>query len=145
MSCMRNTTIADPNQFHLTHLPGAITWNRGVLRAGITMAAAFLFKLMTTTTMLGSFLAVGGLSSLHSMIPSVELERREESCPPCELLFRKLEKSKKTGNMTQVVRVQERGEPKSGTSLMLDWATGALDQTCIYLQRLYGEASCDSI
>lgn len=142
MNCMRNANIADPNQSHLTHLPGPITWNRRVLTAGITMAAAFLFKLMTTTMMLGSFLTVGGLSSLHSMIPSVELEPREEPCPPCELLFRKLEKNKKTGKLTQVVRVQERGEPKSGTSLMLDWATGALDQACIYLQRLYGEATC---
>lgn len=87
-------------------------------------------------------LVLGGLSSSQSKIISVELEPTEDSCPPCELLFRKLEKNEETGKLTQVVRVQERGEPKSGTGLMLDWATGALDHTCIYLQRLYGEGTC---
>lgn len=91
-----------------------------------------------------SFLAVGELSSPQYKIPSVDHEPREELCPPCELFFRKLERNKESGKLTQAVRVQERGEPKSGTSLMLDWATGALDQTCIYLQQLYGEATCFS-
>lgn len=89
-----------------------------------------------------SFLAVGGFSSSQLKIPSVDHERREDLCPPCELLFRKLERNTESGKLAQVVRVQERGEPKSGTSLMLDWATGALDRTCIYLQQLYGEATC---
>ena len=94
---------------------------------------------------LGSFLAVGGLSSSQPKTPSVELAPREDLCPPCEFFFRKLERNKETGKLTQAVRVQERGEPKSGTGLMLDWATGALDHACIYLQRLYGEATCLSV
>lgn len=108
----------------------------------IAMAAAFSFRLIKISLALRAFLTLGGLSLSQSKIISVDLEPTEDSCPPCELLFRKLEKNEETGKLAQVVRVQERGEPKSGTGLMLDWATGALDHACIYLQRLYGEAAC---
>lgn len=106
------------------------------------MTAAFCVRPIWTMLLLGSFLAVGGLSWPQRQLPSVEQEPMEDLCPPCELFFRKLEENKETGKLTQVVTVQERGEPKSGTGLMLDWATGALDHTCLYLQLLYGEATC---
>ena len=64
---------------------------------------------------------------------------REERCPPCANFFRKLEKDEENGLLSQVVRVQERGEPKSGTGMMFDWATGVLVRTCSYLQKLFGE------
>ena len=57
---------------------------------------------------------------------------------PCEFLFDNLEKNEENGLLSQTVRVQERGEPKSGTGMMMDWAAGALVQTCEYLQDQYG-------
>ena len=60
-------------------------------------------------------------------------------CPPCELFFTKLEKTGRDGKLTQDVRVQERGEPKSGTGLLFFWGSAALMRTCDYLQELYGE------
>ena len=64
----------------------------------------------------------------------------DEACPPCELLFRKLESTgNDKGKMSQDVKVQLRGEPKSGTATSFDWGTGALVRTCDYLQRLFGE------
>ena len=62
-----------------------------------------------------------------------------EKCPPCELFFRKLESSATSGKLVQDVKVQQRGEPKSGTSFMYDWATATLIRTCDYLNQLFGE------
>ena len=86
--------------------------------------------------MLVSFLAMGGLSPALSVVNEGPTE---EGCPPCELFFRKLEQQGENGKLSQVVKVQERGEPKSGTGFMFDWATGALIQTCRYLQGLFGK------
>lgn len=83
-------------------------------------------------------MAVVGLSSSQNHPSSVEKEPGGEWCPPCEIFFTKLEKNAETGKLNQVVRVQERGEPKSGTGMIFDWATGALDETCNYLKRFYG-------
>lgn len=91
---------------------------------------------------LAAFVALAGLCSSQADTPSVEQEPGEEWCPPCEFFFSKLEENEENGKLTQVVRVQERGEPKSGTGMMFDWATGALYETCNYLQRFYGEATC---
>ena len=63
------------------------------------------------------------------------------ACPPCELLFRKLQPTKKDGKLAQVIRVQERGEPKSGTGMMFDWATGSLMHACDYLKHFFGEGA----
>lgn len=70
------------------------------------------------------------------------LDSREKWCPPCELFFRNLEEAHEDGNgkLSQVVRVQERGEPKSGTGFMFDWAMGTVVHTCNYMKGLYGEA-----
>lgn len=115
------------------------------------MATALLLlqsMIMVTMLMLAAVLAgTTGLSSsspdLTSVVSQVGQGWREEWCPPCEFFFRKLKKNEDgTGKLSQNIRVQERGEPKSGTGMMYDWATGALDQTCNYLQRLYGEATC---
>lgn len=40
------------------------------------------------------------------------------------------------------VKVSERGEPKSGTGFMFEWAGGALIHACDYLTELFGEFSC---
>lgn len=64
-------------------------------------------------------------------------------CHPCASTFGKLEVSPGGGGgMFQHVDIQERGEPKSGTGFMYEWATAALAQSCIYLQRAYGRDSC---
>lgn len=78
------------------------------------------------------------LPTLHDM-PAVEIQHNHENkCPPCELFFRKLESTGENGKLVQDVKVQERGEPKSGTSFMYDWATGTLIRTCDYMQYLFG-------
>ena len=71
-------------------------------------------------------------------IPAVLIERSQEKCPPCELFFRKLEATGEDGKLVQEVKVQQRGEPKSGTSFMYDWATATLLRTCDYLKYLFG-------
>lgn len=62
-------------------------------------------------------------------------------CPPCDMLFSKLEKNSR-GTWEQRVHMQERGEPKSGTSFMFEWAGGLLLHACDYLNRSFGEGSC---
>lgn len=70
-----------------------------------------------------------------------------EDCPTsCELVFEKLGEGingSPSGNRSiQHVEVQERGEPKSGTTFMYQWAMAALSRTCVYLRKAYGEESC---
>lgn len=77
------------------------------------------------------------LPQTHDM-PAVVVERSHEKCPPCELFFRKLESTGRNGKLVQEVKVQQRGEPKSGTSFMYDWATATLLRTCDYLKYLFG-------
>lgn len=89
--------------------------------------------------MLVSFLAMAGLSSARS---AVKQDAAEDGCLPCEMFFRKLERTGEHGKLSGVVRVQERGEPKSGTGFMFDWATGGLMRTCHYLQGLFGKDAC---
>lgn len=64
----------------------------------------------------------------------------EGGCPPCSEVFKRLKESR--GRHFQDVKVEERGEPKSGTAFMLEWAGGALDHTCNYLNALFGRSSC---
>ena len=92
-----------------------------------------------STMLLFSCLAVGGLSSTPYHISLPKEEFGTEKCPPCELLFRNLERAGEDNKLSQVVRVQERGEPKSGTGMMFDWATGTLMHTCNYLKHFFGE------
>eukprot|EP00903_Cladosiphon_okamuranus_P021789 g20035.t1 len=44
--------------------------------------------------------------------------------------------------MQSNVEVQERGEPKSGTGFMFEWATWALGHACTYLVQAYGQGTC---
>lgn len=76
----------------------------------------------------------------------------EKSCPPCDLLFGKLEGNGPSPSMSspgggdgrriQHVEVEERGEPKSGTGFMFEWAMSALSHTCRYLESAFGRGSC---
>ena len=96
--------------------------------------------------MLASFLAVIDLSSSEPVVSSIVNEDPTvEPCVPCELFFSNLEINEENGLLSQVVRVQERGEPKSGTGMMFDWAAGALVQTCNYLQQLFGAREADIV
>eukprot|EP00752_Nemacystus_decipiens_P012793 g11328.t1 len=63
-------------------------------------------------------------------------EQREDACPACESMFGKLVGKK------QHVELQLRGEPKSGTSFMYEWAINALMVTCSRLEQLYGRDTC---
>lgn len=63
----------------------------------------------------------------------------EENCPSCEQMFSKLSSTGISGKFVQDVKIQERGEPKSGTGFMFDWGAGALDHMCDYLKDAFGE------
>ncbi|CAM9470199.1 unnamed protein product [Scytosiphon promiscuus] len=67
-----------------------------------------------------------------------------EACPnSCSDVFSKLEDGPPgRPTKTQRIQVQERGEPKSGTGFMFEWATIALGHSCMFLQNAYGERSC---
>lgn len=80
------------------------------------------------------------VSSFRTLLPRIsETEYIEEACPPCELLFSKLERTGTEEKLSQYVKVQERGEPKSGTGIASFWATAALIRACEYLQDQFGE------
>lgn len=64
-----------------------------------------------------------------------------DGCPPCNLFFTRLELGE-DGSRVQHVEVQERGEPRSGTGSMFDWAGESIIHTCNYLKQLFGEESC---
>lgn len=91
------------------------------------------------TVLLVSCLAGNGVSSAPYKLRGNKKRNAGEMCPPCELLFSKLEKGGEHGKLTQDVMVQERGEPKSGTGFMYFWATATLIRTCGYLDELFGE------
>lgn len=85
-------------------------------------------------------LADTGTSSKRSKLKvAIEEDNIEEPCLPCEVLFSKLERTGVDGKLSQDVRVQERGEPKSGTGVSYFWAAAALTHACDYLQELFGE------
>lgn len=76
-----------------------------------------------------------------SAVATVGATSRSLTCPPCDILFSKLE-TDSSGRRVQVVEVQERGEPKSGTSFMFEWAGGLLIHACEYLKKNFGDGSC---
>ena len=84
-------------------------------------------------------LVVYGTYSSPRPLQLTNEEHTEYLCPPCELLFSKLERTGSNGKLAQDVRVQERGEPKSGTGLSYDWARAALLHACDYLEELFGK------
>lgn len=74
------------------------------------------------------------------------LESPSVECPSdCETLFSKLTPGTEGKGKTQHVEVQVRGEPKSGTGMMAEWSWGALANSCLYLQKIYGEKSCEIV
>ncbi|CBN79477.1 hypothetical protein Esi_0254_0001 [Ectocarpus siliculosus] len=77
----------------------------------------------------------GAWSSLETGSTGLRKLQADE-CPPCETMFGKL------NGAQQHVELQLRGEPKSGTSFMFEWAVNALMVTCEELGRLYGEGTC---
>lgn len=90
-------------------------------------------------TLLASVLAASGLpAQLKNVSNAIEV-LTTDACPPCEILFRNLKRTGTNGKLVQDVKVQERGEPKSGTGIMFDWASRSLVLTCHYLQKVFGE------
>lgn len=92
-------------------------------------------------TLVVSCLAVRDVSSSRNSPHIAEgAEDTQDECPPCELLFSKLERTPgRDGKLAQTVSVQERGEPKSGTGIMFSWAIATLMHACDYLEDLFGE------
>lgn len=58
------------------------------------------------------------------------------------MIFSKLNSSAGGGKGVQHVKVQERGQPKSGTSFSMEWAAETLYHACDYLNGLYRKGSC---
>ena len=72
--------------------------------------------------------------------PVVELDPVEE-CLPCVDLFSKLEAGP-DGRLSQVIEMQQRGEPKSGTTMMGNRAGFILRGACQLLGAMYGDETC---
>lgn len=90
-------------------------------------------------------LSVSAFEEIRTFQPTRIQPLRPHFCPRrCDLLFARLEDGPQgdSGARVQHVEVQERGEPKSGTGMLFEWATGALAYSCIYLQKAYGRNSC---
>lgn len=69
----------------------------------------------------------------------------QEPCPEkCSALFGKLETTP-FGEQVQDIVINQRGEPKSGTSFMFEWGQGSLIHACDFLQSLYGRWSCQTM
>lgn len=63
------------------------------------------------------------------------------ACPEsCEDIFPLLQPAAR--GKVQDVEIHVRGEPKSGTGMLAEWAWDALAHVCLYLERLYGKSSC---
>eukprot|EP00752_Nemacystus_decipiens_P008641 g7715.t1 len=62
-------------------------------------------------------------------------------CIPCDAMFRKVEETQR-GTKVQNVNVQIRGEPKSGTTFMYEWAANALMVACGHIESMYGVGTC---
>lgn len=71
---------------------------------------------------------------------AVDLQPSQTECPSCALLFSRVRA--RDGLLEQNVVLMERGEPKSGTGFMFEWAGGCLVHTCDYLRATFGEHSC---
>lgn len=104
--------------------------------------ATFVLRRMMAMVLLIFCLAVDEASAFHTRPRILETEYMEEACPPCELLFSRLERTVGGVKLSQNVHVQERGEPKSGTGILFFWATAALMHACNYLQDQFGEETC---
>lgn len=102
------------------------------------MAPLQLLRTLSTLLLICSLPAKEVSSSRAHWTVSTS-EDIKEPCPPCELLFSKLEKTGRHGKLSQDIRVQERGEPKSGTGFMYFWASATFIHTCDYLRDLFGE------
>ena len=98
---------------------------------------------MAMMLLISCLAAVSGVSSSpRALRPRISgTAGTEEACPPCELLFSKLERTGKKGKLSQHIRVQERGEPKSGTGVAYFWATAGLIHACHYLEEHFGEVA----
>lgn len=94
-----------------------------------------MMKVMLVLSCLGS---KGASAKRTNPLVSTEAVT-EEPCTPCEVLFSKLERTGRDGKLAQDIRVQERGEPKSGTGMAYFWASASLIHACDYLKDLFGE------
>lgn len=103
------------------------------------MVSARLQRNIKKTLLLLCCLAVREVSSKRNDPRVSEPAVPEEPCTPCDVLFSKLERTGTDGKLSQDIRVQERGEPKSGTGLAFFWASAALMNACDYLKDQFGE------
>lgn len=103
------------------------------------MAPRFQVRRVINTLLLVWSLAFIAASSSLDQRQVAGAEHGEEPCPPCELLFSKLERTGRDGKLAQDIRVQQRGEPKCGTGIIYFWVIASMKHACDYLQELFGE------
>ena len=109
------------------------------------MASVLHLRRTMIVALLMSFLAMDGLLLPAGGLLVVQEAFADEPCPACELLFTKLEGTGRDGKLVQDIRVHERGEPKSGTGILFDWASATLLRTCHHLQGLFGKTTSSTI
>lgn len=92
-------------------------------------------------------LAAASVPASTSLLPKIEARalsaaaKSSTECIPCDVLFSEL-RSTDSGRRVQEVQMQLRGEPKSGTGFIHQWASGMLYHACEFLQRSFGKDTC---
>lgn len=101
--------------------------------------APFLLQRIMAKICLIAWLTVSGVTAFRRTPRISEPEHIDEACPPCEILFSKLERTGREGKLSQHVYVHERGEPKSGSGVVYFWVMASLIHACDYLTQEFGE------
>lgn len=122
---------------------------KGPLRCREHLLAFTLSLLATSPPVSAEEVSIAGNITSAGSSPRVEEPCNEEGCPPCGLLFTKVVEANDSNSLgsgdglrVQMIDVMERGEPKSGTGFMFEWAAGSLVHACDYLKAMFGESSC---
>ena len=93
------------------------------------------------SVVLDAGLFVAAATAMVAMASPVMAFDLVEECLPCVDLFSKLEAGP-DGRLSQVIEMQQRGEPKSGTTMMGNRAKWILRGACELLGAMYGDETC---
>lgn len=96
---------------------------------------------MRTTLVTSGLLLIINCNGESTLDFQTSVQGQPVLCPPCDHIFTRLEVDRR-GHRVQDIELHERGEPKSGTGFMMDWAGESVIRACEYLKQLYGEETC---
>lgn len=86
---------------------------------------------------IGLFLFVFPRTAVAS--PALMRPTLQPFCPSGKLLFAEFDRSSHGMDRSRHIVMLERGELKSGTGFMFDWAANSLFHACEYLKEVFGE------